>query len=107
MLLIKELLAHTPEDHPVCTTSADSANLHQDFAQLEILLSKLSTVTAYINQKKREMENYRAVSAIAEKLQGYDQENFGALIKPSRMFIKQGPLGLFDFVWCRLSLEFI
>eukprot|EP01127_Copromyxa_protea_P015344 TRINITY_DN4401_c0_g1_i1.p1 TRINITY_DN4401_c0_g1~~TRINITY_DN4401_c0_g1_i1.p1 ORF type:complete len:1275 (-),score=238.87 TRINITY_DN4401_c0_g1_i1:139-3642(-) len=83
VLLIKELLAHTPEDHP-------------DLAELATLFTKLSTVTSYINQKKREMENYRTVSAISEKLQGYDQEKFGALINPARMFIKQGQLGLLD-----------
>jgi hypothetical protein len=58
-LLLKELLAHSPDSHP-------------DYESLRSAIIELETVTTSVNEGKRQSENQQRVLEVANVVQGIE-----------------------------------
>lgn len=76
-LLLRELLKHTPPDHP-------------DFKTLTEALQKIEAAVASVNEGKRTDESYSKVVAIAHRLEGLDSHT--QMITPTRRYIREAML---------------
>ena len=76
-LLLKELLRYTEDDHP------DKENLEKAFSQLQ-------SITTFINQKKKESENFLKLLEIQEAISDLPK-NF-SIVGPDRTFIREANL---------------
>lgn len=79
VLLLQDLVKHTPRNHP-------------DAAQLGKALKKMKDVADYVNERKREAENLTQVLAIQSRLTG----KFENLAEPHRRYVRKGTLGMLD-----------
>lgn len=54
-MLLKDLLKHTDENHP-------------DYFELSKAFEGISELTAFVNEKKREAENFEKMAAVQRKM---------------------------------------
>eukprot|EP01125_Pyxidicula_operculata_P008325 TRINITY_DN2802_c0_g1_i5.p1 TRINITY_DN2802_c0_g1~~TRINITY_DN2802_c0_g1_i5.p1 ORF type:complete len:1190 (+),score=298.97 TRINITY_DN2802_c0_g1_i5:430-3570(+) len=85
MMLLTDLLKNTED-------TAD------DYSLLSAAVQKMATVADYVNERKREAENLHAVCVVASRVSGYPaiDGNKSSLALPSRTFIRQGALSIFQ-----------
>ncbi len=58
LLLLKDLIAHTPEDHP-------------DFNTLSVIFPLMEDVANYINNEKSKYDNLNSIYTISSRVCGY------------------------------------
>jgi len=73
-LLFKELLKHTPDDHP-------------DKPNLEKALQKTKQSASYVNEERRKAESYNKMMELTSKVKGLE-----GLYHEKRVFIREGAL---------------
>jgi len=73
-LLFKELLKHTPDDHP-------------DKPNLEKALQKTKQSASYVNEERRKAESYNKMTELTSKVKGLE-----GLYQEKRVFIREGAL---------------
>jgi len=78
VLLLADLLKHTPPYHP-------------DYKNLQDAVAKIQGVAKYINEKKREDENSKKLFAIAKSIDGTFDE---PLVQSQRYLVREGPVEL-------------
>ena len=78
-LLTREVLKHTPEDHP-------------DYPLLQETLRKLHEVTRQVNQTKRDFENKQKLAEIEKQIEGTGKLPGGRVNIPGRIFYREGTL---------------
>jgi hypothetical protein len=79
MLLIQELVKHTPEDHP------DSTNLKRASELVGSILDEL-------NASKKRSDSQEKLSSIENSIDGWQQLPIESLVHPKRRYIREGPL---------------
>lgn len=79
-MLLKDLLKHTDEDHP-------------DHLNLERAFEGISEITAFVNEKKREAENFHKMAAVQRKMGKKPGHN---IVQPHRKWLKEGTLDVFN-----------
>jgi len=78
-LLFREILKHTPKDHP-------------DYGDIEKCFEKVQEVAAYVNERQRTSESLQKMIEIQENL--VDYEKGFSVYSSDRMFIREGTLEL-------------
>lgn len=81
MLLLKELLRHTPPTDTVHHSTIQQA------------LTKIETVALFVNERKRSVENMNRLLQVSEKISGGMPDDL-ALIEPHRRILREGPVAL-------------
>ncbi|KAJ3351527.1 hypothetical protein GGF32_004254 [Allomyces javanicus] len=83
-LLLRDLVKHTPVDHP-------------DYADLSLALAEVERRADEINERKRDQENVDKLVAIHARLRGSGHMPF-PLVQPHRRLVREGALYVVRFV---------
>ncbi|KAJ3372074.1 hypothetical protein GGF31_002336 [Allomyces arbusculus] len=83
-LLLRDLVKHTPVDHP-------------DYADLSLALAEVERRADEINERKRDQENVDKLVAIHARLRGSGHMPF-PLVQPHRRLVREGSLYVVRFV---------
>lgn len=71
VLLLKDLLAHTPVSHP-------------DYDKLSTVLPKMEEVATYINEEKSKFDNLNVILNLSNLIIGYEDVPFPTLSHTNR-----------------------
>lgn len=75
LLLLKDMLRHTPAEHP-------------DYEKLSIVLPKMEEVANWINNEKSKFDNLTIIQTLSDTISGYED----SFLKLGRRFLREGLL---------------